>query len=57
MSQWKDIIDQDDISYDPGTKTIDVLVSEDEFGNNYISIPLEFIYNIINEIGGNEQTG
>ena len=57
MSQWKDIRDKDDVSYDPGTKTIDVLVSEDEFGNNYISIPLEFIYNIINEIGGNEQTG
>ena len=50
MSQWKDIRDKDDVSYDPGTKTIDVLVSGDEFGNNYISIPLEFIREIIKEI-------
>lgn len=50
MSTWIDIKDQEDVEYDvsPMTSpTIDVLINGDKFGNNYVSIPLEFIINVL----------
>jgi hypothetical protein len=49
MSTWITIKDKEDIDYDPKDNTIDVLYSDDKFGNNYISIPVEFIKEILNK--------
>ena len=54
MSTWIDIKDQDDVDFDesPMTEaTIDVLYSSDKFGNNYISIPVSFIINVLKQNG------
>jgi len=50
MSTWITIKDKEDIEYDPEAKTIDVLINSDNFGNNYVSIPVEFIKEILNGI-------
>jgi hypothetical protein len=50
MSTWIEIKDQEDVEYDESpmtAPTIDVLISDDQFGNNYVSIPLEFIINVL----------
>jgi hypothetical protein len=50
MSTWVEIKDQEDVAYDESpmtAPTIDVLISDDQFGNNYVSIPLEFIINVL----------
>ena len=49
MSTWKTITDKDDVDYDPNDDTIDVCIGSDQFGNNYISIPVEFIKELLNE--------
>jgi len=49
MSTWIEIKDQEDVDYDslPMTEdTIDVLYSNDDFGNNYVSIPVRFILKV-----------
>ena len=54
MSTWIDIKEQDDVDYDslPMTEdTIDVLYSSDDFGNNYISIPVKFIIKVLKDNG------
>ena len=43
MSTWTEIKDKDDVNYDIIDDTIDVLISTDDFGNNYVSIPLAYI--------------
>ena len=46
MSTWINIKKQEDVEYDEGLITeasIDVLIGDDDFGNNYVSIPVEFI--------------
>lgn len=56
MSTWIEIKDQEDVEYDESpmtAPTIDVLISDDEFGNNYVSIPLEFIINVLVKEGFN----
>ena len=55
MSTWITIKDKDDIDYDPKDNTIDVLIGSDNFGNNYVSIPAEFIKEIFNENTSNGQ--
>ena len=47
MSIWKEIKQEDDISFDKRDDTIDVLYDTDNTGNYYISIPVEFIRNLI----------
>ena len=54
MSTWINIKDQEDVELDesPMTEaTIDVLYSSDKFGNNYISIPVSFIINVLKQNG------
>lgn len=56
MSTWIEIKDQEDVEYDESpmtAPTIDVLISDDQFGNNYVSIPLEFIINVLVKEGFN----
>ena len=43
MSTWTEIKDKDDVDYDVIENMINVLFSSDDFGNNYISIPLGYI--------------
>ena len=47
MSIWKEIKQEDDINFDKRDDTIDVLYDTDNTGNYYISIPVEFIRNLI----------
>ena len=47
MSIWKTIKDKEDIEYDSDTETIDILIGGDEQGNNYISVPVEYIINVL----------
>jgi len=49
MTTWITIRDEDDVDYDSFEDTIDVLISSDSFGNNYVSIPVEFIKELLNE--------
>ena len=49
MSNWKLIKDKEDIDYDPEDNTIDVLISSDKFGNNYICIPVVFIKELLDD--------
>ena len=50
MSTWIEIKKQEDVEYNESpmtAPTIDALISNDKFGNNYVSIPLEFILNVL----------
>ena len=49
MSIWYEIADQEDVELSEDGRTIDVLVSSDDFGNNYVMIPIEFIKHCIKE--------
>ena len=54
MSTWITIKEQEDVDYDslPMTgDTIDVLYSTDDFGANYISIPVSFIIKVLRDNG------
>lgn len=51
MSTWIEIKDAEDISYDPDDDEINVLYSDDDFGNNYISIPVSFIIEVFKDNG------
>ena len=49
MSTWITIRDKDDVDYDPNDNTIDVLIGfDDNYGNHYVSIPVEFIKELLN---------
>ena len=43
MSAWRRITDKDDVQLSDDGTTIDVLVDTNEFGNEYIEIPVERI--------------
>ena len=43
MSVWHEIKKQEDVEVSEDGKTIDVLFSSDNWGNNYIQIPIKFI--------------
>ena len=49
MSTWITIEHKDDLGFDPDENTIDVCIGSDKFGNNYVSIPVEFIKELLNE--------
>lgn len=54
MSTWIEIKKQEDVEYDESPMTdpaIDVLLSSDNFGNKYVSIPVEFILNVLTKEG------
>jgi hypothetical protein len=54
MSTWIIIKDQEDVNYDYSTfseVTIDVYIESDDFGNNYVSIPVSFIIKVLRDNG------
>jgi hypothetical protein len=54
MSTWITIKEQEDVDYDSGVMTedsIDVLYSNDNSGNNYVSIPVKFILKVLKDNG------
>jgi len=50
MSTWINITDKDDIEYDHSEDTLDIYLGRDDFGNNYVTVPLEFIREILKDI-------
>ena len=51
MSTWHEINDPDEVGYDAYDETINVMLDPDDFGNNYVSIPLEYIIDILKRHG------
>lgn len=54
MSTWIHIKEQEDVDFDesPMTEaTIDVLYSTDDFGANYVSIPVSFVLKVLKDNG------
>lgn len=51
MSTWITIEDNADIDYDPKENTIDILYSGDNSGNNYVSVPVEYILEVLTSNG------
>lgn len=63
MSTWITIKEQEDVEFNPELKgthypdlvlehaTIDVCYSQDDFGANYISIPVSFIIKVLRDNG------
>ena len=47
MSTWVEIKNQEDVELSDDGKTIEVLYSSDQHGNNYIDIPVEFIKSVL----------
>lgn len=54
MSTWIEIKKQGDVEYDSlplPEDTIDILYSSDDFGNNYVSVPVSFIIKVLRDNG------
>lgn len=54
MSTWIEIKEQEDVDYDSlplSEATIDVCYSNDQFGANYVSIPVKFILSVLEANG------
>jgi len=47
MSEWFEIKNQEDVKISEDGKTVDVLFNTNEWGNQYVEIPIEFIMNIL----------
>ena len=53
MSTWIEITKQEDVDFDKEVKEIDIFIGNDRFGNNYVTVPVEFILNVLNDNGYN----
>jgi hypothetical protein len=51
MSIWSNIEKQEDVEFDGLSETVDVLIGSDSAGNNYISIPVDFIITVLKDNG------
>ena len=54
MSTWIEIKKQEDVEYDNGIMTedsIDIFIGNDNFGNNYVTIPVSLIIQVLKENG------
>jgi hypothetical protein len=54
MSTWINIKKQEDVEYDNppySEESIDVFIGVDNFGSNYVSIPLRFIIEALQDNG------
>jgi hypothetical protein len=54
MSTWITIKEQEDVEYDSSPMTedsIDVFLNNDDFGNNYVTIPVSFILKVLTDNG------
>ena len=54
MSTWIEITKQEDVEYDNGIMTedsIDIFIGNDNFGNNYVTVPVTLIIQVLKENG------
>ncbi len=51
MSNWHEVNDPEDVSYDHNDNTVNIILDPDDFGNRYVSIPVEFIINELSKYG------
>jgi len=54
MSTWIEIKKQEDVDYDSGVMTedsIDIFLSQDKFGANYVTVPVKFILKVLEDNG------
>ena len=54
MSTWIEIKKQEDVEYDSlplSEATIDIFIGDDKFGNNYVSVPVRFILEVLKNEG------
>jgi hypothetical protein len=54
MSTWITIKKQEDVEYDSPVFTedsIDVFIGNDDFGNNYVTIPVSFVLKVLKDNG------
>ena len=56
MSIWHGVNSQEDVELSEDGETIDVLFNHDYNGNNYVSIPIEFIKNVLPTSPNKEKT-
>ncbi len=57
MSQWIEVKDIDDVSVSADSKDLHLYVGSDDFGGNYITVPMEFIRNAIKLAEPPEEAG
>ncbi len=51
MSLWYEITDKDDVDYDAAFNSIDVSLDNDDFGCRYVTIPVEYIIEVLTKNG------
>jgi len=54
MSTWITIKKQEDVEYDSSPLTedsIDVFIGNDDFGNNYVTVPVSFVLKVLKDNG------
>jgi hypothetical protein len=51
MSNWIEIKDQEDVTVDITDDQLEVMLEPDDFGNNYIVIPLSFVFKALHDVG------
>lgn len=54
MSTWIEIKKQEDVEFDSTPMTedaIDIFLGNDDFGNNYVSVPVKFILEVLSKEG------
>ena len=52
MSTWIGITKQEDVDYSKGVEdVIDIFIGNDNFGNNYVTVPVTLIIKVLKENG------
>ena len=54
MSTWIDIKKQEDVDYDKSVyqeDSIDIFIGQDNFGANYVTIPVSFVLRVLRDNG------
>ena len=49
MSEWYEIKDQNDVELSEDGKRIEIMFNTNEFGNQYVEVPIEFITRVLEE--------
>lgn len=50
MSEWIEITNRDDIGLSDDKKTLDVCFEQNQFGNRWIEIPIEFVLDELKDL-------
>lgn len=50
MSEWFKIKEQDDVEISEDGKTLEIWFNSNNFGNQYVEVPIEFVKNILDDI-------